>query len=1159
MYSISAEQYKKKAGFDYRNHAINYAITNNIILPRGKPSESIREKNKRINTFLENIKKHKNPPKKQAVVKIVKFSDDLPVVRKPSVAKISDNLADVRDKNIREIVRSVFKEKPVKTIEDILTSKPVVPPRPVVKPVVKPVVPPKPDYLKYSSIINNLKDDENYKINFNNNDEAIIITKNILKDLKFNHHKDFFIFSFLIGSKTHHYTVTRDNRYDIVDKLNENSVEITTTVTRGITPSDAIFNEIINGVSIKELIITRKDGSVKTRLSGKLFYYKHLFDSEHLKSILLKLQIFHKDDNIDYTDNCFIYSLKGQLSENKINSLKMAIKTKSVSLSLLKNICKEFDIYIEVNKLKYLKSYEVIKTKYGNPKSKEKAFICLYEDHYFTYIKDTGVTKFSLENYDILKNKSDWYNFIKKDERTKTNYINSLKLVYLIMKNKNNFLVDISDEELIRNPTYNENKILNLNIDDNLKPMWKKKTKNIAYDDIIYADCETYFSNNVHIPYTFCCTFENNDEVLDYDNCKDFLESLCNRYGKNKVGNLIIYFHNSTYDASFILPYLFNLQILEKDNNYVSVSGYYSIKKGKERRTIKILIKDSLRLIPMKLSKFPETFDMKDIQKEVMYYSMFNDSTIKNINNLSKSVMEKYIQEFNKKSLDKKIKLKLMELEFWKNMEKWNCLNNDGTYNLKKYAVEYCKQDCRVLKFGVQSFAKTLEKLELKLHKYFSLPSMTTDYFKMKGCYDDCYYMRGCLSSFFINFVNGGRVMSANNQKQYVNAIVQDFDAVSLYPSAMRLFEGFLKGKPKLITKEKLNYEFLEKQSGYFIKVKILKVGIKRRFPTMCLIDNGIKKWTNDVENHYLYLDKYSLEEAIKAHDIKYEIIEGYYFDEGFNTKIKDEIKVLFDERIKAKDAKNECLQQTYKLMMNSSYGKLIQKSNPIEIKIIKKKDLDSFILNNYNNIKSYNDIYNSNYVRVQLFKCLNESLSAPHLGCQILSYSKRLMNNVINTAEDNNIDIYYQDTDSMHLKEQDIKKLAEAYKIKYNSDLIGKQMGQFHSDFELKVNGEECKNVFSEKLIVLGKKCYLDLLVGNDSKGNVVRGYHVRMKGVSLDSINDLCEKTKMSIEQVYESLYSGNELTFNLSVNNKASFKKDKSQQYSNNIIELKRKIKF
>ena len=50
------------------------------------------------------------------------------------------------------------------------------------------------------------------------------------------------------------------------------------------------------------------------------------------------------------------------------------------------------------------------------------------------------------------------------------------------------------------------------------------------------------------------------------------------------------------------------------------------------------------------------------------------------------------------------------------------------------------------------------------------------------------------------------------------------------------------------------------------------------------------------------------------------------------------------------------------------------------------------------------------------------------YIGVLILSISKRIMNEVICTAEDNKIKIYYTDTDSQHLGADDIKRLSELY-----------------------------------------------------------------------------------------------------------------------------------
>ena len=58
-------------------------------------------------------------------------------------------------------------------------------------------------------------------------------------------------------------------------------------------------------------------------------------------------------------------------------------------------------------------------------------------------------------------------------------------------------------------------------------------------------------------------------------------------------------------------------------------------------------------------------------------------------------------------------------------------------------------------------------------------------------------------------------------------------------------------------------------------------------------------------------------------------------------------------------------------------------------------------------------------------------------------------MNEVMTTAEDLDIKIYYQDTYSMHIVKDKLNLLADEFKKRYNRELIGKNLGQFHNDFD--------------------------------------------------------------------------------------------------------------
>ena len=232
---------------------------------------------------------------------------------------------------------------------------------------------------------------------------------------------------------------------------------------------------------------------------------------------------------------------------------------------------------------------------------------------------------------------------------------------------------------------------------------------------------------------------------------------------------------------------------------------------------------------------------------------------------------------------------------------------------------------------------------------------------------------------------------------------------------------------------------------------------------------------------------------------IDYEIVRGYYFNEGFNSNINELINKLFELRRKYKTEHNP-LQNTIKLLLNSIYGKSILKPMKTEIKCINKKYLDRYLFRYYNYIEEVNENPNIHNAFVKLIKPINRHFNLPQFGASVLSWSKHLMNRVMCLAEQNDIRIFYQDTDSMHLFESDVKLIAKLYEEKYGQELIGESMTQFHNDFD-GFNGS-VGAIHSRKLIALGKKSYLDILV--DEQGN--EGYHIRLKGIPKQVILNKC-----------------------------------------------------
>jgi len=332
-------------------------------------------------------------------------------------------------------------------------------------------------------------------------------------------------------------------------------------------------------------------------------------------------------------------------------------------------------------------------------------------------------------------------------------------------------------------------------------------------------------------------------------------------------------------------------------------------------------------------------------------------------------------------------------------------------------------------------------------------------------------------------------------------------------------------------------------------------------------------------------MDKYAIEDLIEFQGAEVEYIESLVWKYGFNNQITKTIKTLFEERLKLK-AEGNPLQECIKLLMNSSYGKLIQKPIVTSKKIIVnyprkqcpkcKTNHNQYKLGRspsqrplvskpktycnecpafVDNIKTYlcksikrfvsrHDIsyLPTGEVSHALFiehKPIIKHSSPAHLGVAILSMSKRIMNEAMCLAEDNDLSIYYQDTDSMHIQSHQVNELNNLFKVKYGRELIGKQMGQFHTDFSL--SGAK-GNIWATESIFLGKKCYMDKLVSD----NGIEGFHCRMKGIPsklitngdliVDGVNG-----NYSASEIYSALYNGSTAEFDLtsccpiSINNK------------------------
>ena len=89
------------------------------------------------------------------------------------------------------------------------------------------------------------------------------------------------------------------------------------------------------------------------------------------------------------------------------------------------------------------------------------------------------------------------------------------------------------------------------------------------------------------------------------------------------------------------------------------------------------------------------------------------------------------------------------------------------------------------------------------------------------------------------------------------------------------------------------------------------------------------------------------------------------------------------------------------------------------------------------------------------------------HCGVEILSMSKRIMNTTCSCADDCNVMIYYQDTDSIHLNHDYVDNIVETYKHKYDQELVDDGLGNFHEDFSMDCTVTE---IYGIERLFLGK-----------------------------------------------------------------------------------------
>ena len=243
-----------------------------------------------------------------------------------------------------------------------------------------------------------------------------------------------------------------------------------------------------------------------------------------------------------------------------------------------------------------------------------------------------------------------------------------------------------------------------------------------------------------------------------------------------------------------------------------------------------------------------------------------------------------------------------------------------------------------------------------------------------------------------------------------------------------------------------------------------------------------------DSEGYYTSIDI----EDMRANNYQVEIVNGYYW-ESKGYIFKEFIEDLFQK--KQNSEKGSVQYGLAKLFMNSLYGKMIQrpiynKSITISTNAEYWKFWGDYIING---IEHLGDKVVITGTPRDENKMENSITKPTHLGAFILAYSRRIMLDYIKQANPHfdsedikqriKNDIYYTDTDSLHLHIDNAKLL---------SNFNGKNLGDISNDL-----GDDCKII---KATYIAPKLYMLKYV----KRNGSIHYHYKGKGLNTDALHE-------------------------------------------------------
>ena len=299
-----------------------------------------------------------------------------------------------------------------------------------------------------------------------------------------------------------------------------------------------------------------------------------------------------------------------------------------------------------------------------------------------------------------------------------------------------------------------------------------------------------------------------------------------------------------------------------------------------------------------------------------------------------------------------------------------------------------------------------------------SLASVAVHLAQNRHCYDGVYECSGIVSAFIQKCSKGPIVQNiADNLK--ISKDIIDIDINSSYGSAIVAMGGIPKGKPQPFTSS-----IPQDSTVWFAQIHIHSVKCKLSNDPFPLIKHEGLIFTNSIV----------FNQILRYYDVQYEIINGYSFNQGFNSNICTLVTDLYSNRLKYPQ-----YSKTFKFLISTLFGRSLFSESPIKTISCTEQDLHKTLARVGARLFSYKSKRGGKY-EVNYIKSFNFSYCIPQFGSLILSQGKVSIYNIVyGILKGQNV--YRINTDSIIMD-------YEAFTKNNLSQLIGEGLGKFKIEF---------------------------------------------------------------------------------------------------------------